>query len=67
MSESSAPTSSTSRRRGAWRAFHRRAAAALARFEEYTKYRDFKRFHIQQAIGFKSGCQNMSVHARVND
>ena len=30
------------------------AAAALARFEEYTKYRDFKRFHIQQAIGFKS-------------
>ena len=30
------------------------AAAALARFEEYTKYRDFKRFHIQQAIGFKT-------------
>ena len=30
------------------------AAAALAKFEEYTKYRDFKRFHIQQAIGFKS-------------
>src|SRR6476619_3620619 len=30
------------------------AAAALARFEDYTKYRDFKRFHIQQAIGFKS-------------
>ena len=29
------------------------AAAALARFEGYTKYRDFKRFHIQQAIGFK--------------
>src|SRR6476661_2326646 len=29
------------------------AAAALARFEEYTKYREFKRFHIQQAIGFK--------------
>ena len=29
------------------------AAAALARFEEYTKFRDFKRFHIQQAIGFK--------------
>jgi len=29
------------------------AAAALAKFEEYTKYRDFKRFHIQQAIGFK--------------
>src|SRR5262249_40917073 len=29
------------------------AAAALARFEDYTKFRDFKRFHIQQAIGFK--------------
>ena len=29
------------------------AAAALAKFEDYTKYRDFKRFHIQQAIGFK--------------
>src|SRR5436190_19108656 len=30
------------------------AAAALAKFEDYTKYRDFKRFHIQQAIEFKS-------------
>ena len=29
------------------------AAAALSKFEEYTKYRDFKRFHIQQAMGFK--------------
>jgi integrase/recombinase XerD len=29
------------------------AAAALSRFEEYTKYRDFKKFHIQQAVGFK--------------
>jgi integrase len=29
------------------------AAASLAKFEEYTKYRDFKKFHIQQAIGFK--------------
>ena len=29
------------------------AAAALAKFEAYTKYRDFKRFHVQQAIGFK--------------
>jgi len=28
-------------------------AKALARFEEYTKYRDFKKFHIQQAVGFK--------------
>jgi site-specific recombinase XerD len=30
------------------------AAAALAKFEDYTKYRDFKRFHIRQAIGFKT-------------
>ena len=29
------------------------AAAALTKFETYTKYRSFKRFHIQQAIGFK--------------
>ena len=29
------------------------AAAALAKFEDYNKFRDFKRFHIQQAIGFK--------------
>ncbi len=29
------------------------AAAALSAFEGYTKYRDFKRFHTQQAIGFK--------------
>jgi len=26
---------------------------ALARFEEYTNHKDFKLFHIQQAIGFK--------------
>jgi integrase len=29
------------------------AAAALSRFEQYTKYRDFKRFRIEQAVGFK--------------
>lgn len=28
-------------------------AATIARFERYTKHKDFKRFHIQQAIGFK--------------
>ena len=28
-------------------------AKALIRFEEYTKYRDFKAFHFQQAIAFK--------------
>ena len=29
------------------------AAASISRLEEYTKYRDFKRFHTQQAVGFK--------------
>src|SRR3546814_10055141 len=29
------------------------AAAALSKFEDYNKYRDFKSFHIQQAVGFK--------------
>src|SRR5271170_2260980 len=29
------------------------AAKALRRFEEYTKYRDFKAFHTEQAIAFK--------------
>ncbi len=29
------------------------AAAALGLFENYTRYRDFKRFHTQQAVGFK--------------
>jgi site-specific recombinase XerD len=29
------------------------AAKALDRFEVYTKHRDFKAFHIEQAIGFK--------------
>ena len=29
-------------------------AKALARFEEYNQVRDFKAFHFQQAVGFKS-------------
>jgi hypothetical protein len=29
------------------------AAKAIARFEAYTKWRDFKKFHIEQAKGFK--------------
>ena len=29
------------------------AAKALNRFEVYTRYRDFKAFHFQQAIAFK--------------
>lgn len=31
-----------------------KAAAAIARFEEYTKGGDFKRFHIRQATAFKT-------------
>jgi len=29
------------------------SAKALARFEEYTNYRDFNAFHFEQAVGFK--------------
>ncbi|WP_020564436.1 tyrosine-type recombinase/integrase [Methylosarcina fibrata] len=29
-------------------------AKAISRFEVYTKYRDFKAFHFQQAVGFKA-------------
>jgi len=29
-------------------------ASALHRFEQYTNFRDFRKFHIQQAIGFKA-------------
>jgi integrase/recombinase XerD len=29
------------------------AAAALHRFEVYNRFRDFKAFHIEQAVGFK--------------
>ena len=29
------------------------AAAAIARFEAYTGQRDFKAFHVDQAVGFK--------------
>jgi integrase/recombinase XerD len=29
-------------------------AKAVSRFETYTKYRDFKAFHFEQAVGFKS-------------
>ena len=28
-------------------------AKSIARFEEYTKWREFKRFHFEQAIRFK--------------
>jgi integrase/recombinase XerD len=29
-------------------------AKALSRFETYTKFRDFKQFHVEQAKGFKA-------------
>lgn len=38
------------------------AAAALSKFEQYTKYRDFKRFHIQQAVGFKRRLADQVSH-----
>lgn len=28
-------------------------AKAIARFEAYTRYADFKKYHVQQAVGFK--------------
>ncbi len=28
-------------------------AKAISRFEEYTKYKSFKAFHFEQAVGFK--------------
>jgi integrase len=39
------------------------AAQALARFEEYTRQRPFKKFHRHQAIGFKAHLQDQ-VNAR---
>ncbi len=42
------------------------AAAALSRFEAYTRYRDFKRFHIEQAMGFKRKLANRSANELVN-
>jgi integrase len=35
-------------------------AKALNRFETYTKFRDFKSFHIEQAKGFKAGLAEQS-------
>jgi integrase len=37
-------------------------AKAIARFEEYTKWRDFKRFHIEQAKGFKHSLADQRGH-----
>jgi integrase/recombinase XerD len=39
------------------------AAAALSQFERYTKYQSFKKFHIQQAVGFKRKlAERVSAH-----
>jgi integrase len=37
-------------------------AKAIARFEAYTKWRDFKRFHIEQAKGFKQSLADQRGH-----
>ena len=37
-------------------------AKAIARFEEYTKWRDFKKFHIEQAKGFKHSLADQPGH-----
>lgn len=37
-------------------------AKALARFESYTQYKDFKAFHYQQAIGFKKHLATQKHH-----
>jgi integrase len=42
------------------------AAKALRRFEEYTKFRDFKMFHVQQAIGFKKHLAEQKAHQSEN-
>jgi len=40
-------------------------AKALNRFETYTKFRDFKAFHIEQAQGFKANlAERMSLHTK---
>jgi integrase len=38
-------------------------AAAIARFESYTRYRDFKLFHIEQAKGFKQHLSEQSARS----
>jgi len=40
-------------------------AKAINRFETYTKFRDFKAFHIEQAKGFKASLANqMSLRTK---
>ena len=42
------------------------AAAALAKFEAYTKQRDFKKFHIEQASDLNASCRKRSAAGRGN-
>jgi integrase len=42
------------------------AMAAIARFEAYTKHRDFRRFHIKQAVAFKRSLSE-AVSARTGE
>ena len=37
-------------------------AKAIARFEAYTRYKDFKTFHIEQAKGFKRDLADQRSH-----
>ncbi len=37
-------------------------AKAISRFEQYTKWRDFKKFHIDQAKGFKHSLADQRGH-----
>ena len=41
-------------------------AKAIARFESYNKYKDFKMFHFEQAIGFKKHLANQKHHKTGN-
>jgi site-specific recombinase XerD len=38
------------------------AAKAIARFEAYTRYKDFKTFHIEQAKAFKRDLADQRSH-----
>jgi integrase/recombinase XerD len=38
-------------------------AKAINRFEQYTKFKDFKQFHFQQAVGFKKHLTNQKSEA----
>ncbi|WP_299667404.1 hypothetical protein [uncultured Psychromonas sp.] len=41
-------------------------AKAINRFEQYSKFKDFKLFHFQQAVGFKKHLTNQKNEATNN-